>query len=48
LAELAEGVALTLSELVTALGGWVVAKLRGHDLFDEVIRDAKAAPPRSP
>jgi hypothetical protein len=48
MAEIAAGIALTLSELVTALVGWVVAKLRGHDLFDEVMRDAKAAPPRLP
>lgn len=42
LAELAAGIALTFSELVTALVGWVVAKLRGHDLFDEVVRDPEA------
>jgi hypothetical protein len=50
LAELAAGIALTFSELVTALVGWVAAKLRGHDLFDEVMREAEegAAPPRSP
>jgi hypothetical protein len=42
LAELAGGIALTLSELVTALVGWLVAKLRGHDLFDEVMREAEA------
>jgi hypothetical protein len=50
LAELAAGIALTLSDLVTALAGWIVAKLRGHDLFDEVVREpeAQAAPPRSP
>ena len=48
MAEIAAGIALTLSELVTALVGWVVAKLRGHDLFDEVMGDAEAAPPRSP
>ena len=29
LAELAAGIALTFSELVTALVGWLVAKLRG-------------------
>jgi hypothetical protein len=50
LAELAAGIALTFSELVTALVGWLVAKLRGHDLFDEVMREAEAetASPRSP
>jgi hypothetical protein len=50
LAELAAGIALTFSELVTALVGWVVAKLRAHDLFDEVMQEAeaKAAQPRSP
>jgi len=50
LAELAAGIALTVSELVTALVGWVVAKLRGYDLFDEVMREAEAtaAQPRSP
>jgi len=48
LAELAAGIALTVSELVTALVGWVVAKLRGYDLFDEVMREAeaKSSPPR--
>jgi hypothetical protein len=47
LAELAAGIALTVSELVTALVGWVVAKLRGYDLF-EVMREAeaKSSPPR--
>jgi hypothetical protein len=50
LAELAAGIALTFSELVTALVGWLVAKLRGNDLFDEVMRNAEAepAPPSSP
>jgi hypothetical protein len=49
MAELAAGIALTLGDLVTALVGWVVAKLRGRDLFDEVMREAEAAavPPRS-
>jgi hypothetical protein len=49
LAELACGIALTLSDLVTALASWVVAKLRSHDLFDEVMREAEAstAPPHS-
>jgi hypothetical protein len=42
LAELAAGIALTFSELVVALVDWVVAKLRGHDLFDEVMRDPAA------
>jgi hypothetical protein len=42
LAEIAAGIALTLSEVVTALVGWVVAKLRGHDLFDEVMGEAEA------
>jgi hypothetical protein len=48
--DIAAGIVLTLGELVTALVGWVVAKLRGHDLFDEVMREAEAeaAPPRSP
>jgi hypothetical protein len=50
LGELAAGIALTFSELVTAVVGWVVAKLRGHDLFDDVMREteANAVPPRSP
>jgi hypothetical protein len=50
LAELAAGIALTLSDLVTALAGWVIAKLRGHDLFDQVMLEAEAsaAPPPSP
>jgi hypothetical protein len=48
LVELAAGIALTLSDLLTALAGWVVAKLRGHDFFDQVMREAeaKAAQPR--
>jgi hypothetical protein len=48
LAEIAAGIALTLSELVTALVGWVVAKLRGHDLFDEVMGEAEAGAARPP
>jgi hypothetical protein len=40
--EITAGIALTFSELVTALVGWVVAKLRGHDPFDEVMREAEA------
>ena len=45
MAELAAGIALTLSDLVTALIGWVVAKVRSHDLFDEVMREADAGQP---
>jgi hypothetical protein len=50
MAELAAGIALTFSEPVTALVGLVIAKLRGHDLFDEVMgeADAGAARRRSP
>jgi uncharacterized membrane protein len=49
MAELVAGIALSLSDLVTALASWVVAKLCGHDLFDQVMREAeaKAAPPRA-
>jgi hypothetical protein len=48
MAELVAGIALSLSDLVTALASWVVAKLRGHDLFDQVMRegDAEDARPR--
>jgi hypothetical protein len=42
MAELAAGIALTLSDLVAALVGWVVAKLRGQDLFDDVVCEAKS------
>jgi hypothetical protein len=45
LAELTAGIALTLSDLFTALVGWVVAKLRGHDLFDEREAEAKSVSP---
>jgi hypothetical protein len=49
MAELAAGIAVTLSDLLAALAGWVVAKLRGHDFFDQVMREseANAAAPRS-
>jgi hypothetical protein len=39
--ELAAGIAITLSDLITALVGWAVAKLRGYDLFDQVMREAE-------
>ena len=42
MAGVAAGIALTLSELVTALVGWVVVKLRGGDLFHQVRREAEA------
>ena len=50
MAEIAAGIALTLNELLVALVGWVVAKLRGHDLFDQVMREAEApgSEPQSP
>jgi hypothetical protein len=44
MAELAAGKALTLSDLVTALMDWVVAKVRGHDLFNEVMGEPDARP----
>jgi hypothetical protein len=43
--ELAAGIALTLSGPITAVVGWAVAKVRGHDLFDQVMREAE--PPTS-
>jgi hypothetical protein len=48
--EIAAGIALTLSDLLTALVGWVVIKLRGGDLFDQVMREAEApgSEPQSP
>ena len=45
MAEIAAGIALTLNDLLTALVGWVVVKLRGGDLFDQVMREAEV--PRS-
>jgi hypothetical protein len=30
--ELAAGIAMTLSDLMTAVVGWAVAKVRGYDL----------------
>jgi len=41
MAELAAGIAVTFSEPITALVAWFVAKLRGNDLFDQVMREAK-------
>jgi hypothetical protein len=43
----AAGIVATFSELITALAGWFVAKLRGHDLFDQVMRDAEAEAEKS-
>jgi hypothetical protein len=50
MAEIAAGIALTLNELLVALVGWVLAKLRGRDLFDQVMREAEApgSEPQSP
>jgi hypothetical protein len=38
MAETAAGLAATFSELITALVGWFVAKLRGHDLSNSDAR----------
>jgi hypothetical protein len=42
MAELAAGIAVTFSEPITALAAWFVAKLRGGDLFDQVMREGEA------
>jgi hypothetical protein len=42
MAEVAAGIAVTFSELITALVGWLVAKLRGDGLFDQVMREVEA------
>jgi hypothetical protein len=47
MAETAAGLAATFSELITAFVGWLVAKLRGHDLFDQVMRDGDAEAEKS-
>ena len=51
MAETAAGLAATFSELITALVGWFVAKLRGHDLFEQLMRggedDAETSGPAS-
>jgi len=41
--DLAAGIAMTLSDLITAVVCWAVAKVRGYDLFDEVMREAERA-----
>jgi hypothetical protein len=45
--ETAAGLAATFSELITALVSWFVAKLRGHDLFDQVMREGEAEAAKS-
>jgi hypothetical protein len=45
--ETAAGLAATFSELISALVGWFVAKLRGHDLFDQVMREGEAEAEKS-
>jgi hypothetical protein len=42
MAELVAGIVLTLADLMTAVFGWVVAKVRGYDLFDEIMREGEA------
>ena len=32
---------MTLSDLITAVVCWAVAKLRGHDLFDQVMHESE-------
>jgi hypothetical protein len=34
-----EGIVVTLGDLIAAVSGWLVAKLRGKDLFDQVVRE---------
>jgi hypothetical protein len=41
MAETAAGLAAAFSELITALVSWFVAKLRGHDLFDQLMRNSE-------
>jgi hypothetical protein len=36
-----EGSVVTLGDLIAAVSGWLVTKLRGEDLFDQVVREAK-------
>jgi hypothetical protein len=41
--ELVAGIAMMLSDLITAVVCWAVAKVRRYDLFDQVIREAEQA-----
>jgi hypothetical protein len=41
--DLAAGIAMTLSDLITAVVCSAVAKVRGYDLFDQVMREAQPA-----
>jgi hypothetical protein len=36
-----EGIIVTLADLIAAVSGWLVTKLRGADLFDQVVREAE-------
>jgi hypothetical protein len=36
-----EGIVVTLGDLIAAVSGWLVAKLRGKDLFDQVARQGQ-------
>lgn len=38
----AGGIAVTFDGLIVAVIVWLVGKLRGHDLFDQVMRQAEA------
>jgi hypothetical protein len=39
--ELAAGIVMTLSGLITALVSWAFDKARGYDLVDQVMREAE-------
>jgi hypothetical protein len=41
--ELVAGIAMMLSDLITAVVCWAVAKVRRYDLFDQVMREAEQA-----
>jgi hypothetical protein len=36
-----EGIAVTLSDLIAGVSGWLAAKVRGEDLFDQVVGEAE-------
>jgi hypothetical protein len=36
-----EGIVVTLWDLIAAVSAWLVTKLRGEDLFDQVVREAE-------
>lgn len=36
-----EGIVVTLGDLIAAVSGWLVTKLRGEDLFDQVVGEAE-------